>query len=175
MEDETFKKILIISKQPMKFNNNFLFREEVLSGNYLTYFNNDIQYGSKYILKRFLDIVLGSIAIVFFSPIMILLALYIFYLDGGPTVIRQNRVGLHGVQFSMYKFRTMKNNAHELRADLEELNRNDKAVLKDRHYCLSINLDQDVRPAINFVTTMKILIISLINQPANEKIDHISQ
>ena len=124
------KKILIISKQPMKFNNNFLFREEVLSENYLTYFNNDIQYGSKYILKRFLDIVLGSIAIVFFSPIMILLASYIFYLDGGPTVIRQNRVGLHGVQFSMYKFRTMKNNSHELRADLEELNRNDKVIFK---------------------------------------------
>jgi lipopolysaccharide/colanic/teichoic acid biosynthesis glycosyltransferase len=124
------KKILIISKQPMKFNNNFLYREEVLSGSYLTYFNNDIQYGSKYILKRFLDITLGSLAIVLFSPIMVLLALYILFLDKGPTVIKQNRVGLHGEQFSMYKFRTMKNNAHDLREDLEDLNKNDEIIFK---------------------------------------------
>lgn len=124
------KKILIISKQPMEFNNNFLYREEVLSGSYLTYFNNDIQYGSKYILKRFLDITLGSLAIVLFSPIMILLTLYILYLDKGPAVIKQNRVGLHGKQFSMYKFRTMKNNAHNLREELGDLNKNDEIIFK---------------------------------------------
>ena len=124
------KKILIISKQPMEFNNNFLYREEVLSGSYLTYFNNDIQYGSKYILKRFLDITFGSLAIFLFSPIMVLLALYILYLDKGPAVIKQNRVGLHGEQFSMYKFRTMKNNAHDLREELEDLNKNDEIIFK---------------------------------------------
>ena len=114
----------------MEFNNNFLYREEILSGSYLTYFNNDIQYGSKYILKRFLDIALGSIAIVLFSPIMFLLGLYILYLDKGPAVIKQNRVGLHGEQFSMYKFRTMKNNAHDLREELEDLNKNDEIIFK---------------------------------------------
>ena len=124
------KKILIISKQPMEFNNNFLYREEMLAGSYLAYFNNDIQYGAKYILKRFMDIFLGSLAIILFSPVMALITIYIFYLDGSPAIIKQNRVGLHGNKFTMYKFRTMKINSHELRQELDELNKNDAIIFK---------------------------------------------
>ena len=35
------------------------------------------------------------------------------YLDKTPIVIKQDRVGLHGKIFKMYKFRTMKNNSHK--------------------------------------------------------------
>jgi len=35
----------------------------------------------------------------------------------------QRRVGLHGKKFTMYKFRTMYKNSHELRDDLSELNK----------------------------------------------------
>ena len=45
---ETNKKILIISKEKPKFTTKFLFRQEVVDTYYFTYFNNDIQYGSKY-------------------------------------------------------------------------------------------------------------------------------
>ena len=44
------KKIFLISKNEFEFANFFLSRKELLSENYLTYFNNDIQYGSKYII-----------------------------------------------------------------------------------------------------------------------------
>ena len=47
-----------------------------------------------------------------------------------PSVIKQNRVGLTWKQFKMYKFRTMKNNSHELREDLEDLNKNDESIFK---------------------------------------------
>ena len=114
----------------MVFNSNFIFREEFISGSYLTYFNNDIQYGAKYILKRLLDIILSTIALIAFIPIMMLISIYIYYLDKFPIIIKQNRVGLHGKQFSMYKFRTMKNNSHELRGELEELNKNDEVIFK---------------------------------------------
>ena len=124
------KKILVISKNKMVFNSNFIFREEFISGSYLTYFNNDIQYGAKYILKRLLDIILSTIALIAFIPIMMLISIYIYYLDKFPIIIKQNRVGLHGKQFSMYKFRTMKNNSHELRGELEELNKNDEVIFK---------------------------------------------
>jgi len=124
------KKVLIISKDQIKFNNIFLKREELVSNYYLTYFNNDIQYGSKYIFKRIVDIVLSITAIFLFSIFMFLISLYIRLLDGGPTVIKQNRVGLHGKQFKMYKFRTMKNNSHTLRKDLEDLNKNDGVIFK---------------------------------------------
>ena len=59
-----------------------------------------------------------------------LISIYIYYLDKFPVIIKQNRVGLHGKQFSMYKFRTMKNNSHELRGELEELNKNDEVIFK---------------------------------------------
>ncbi|MDB3961087.1 sugar transferase [Acidimicrobiia bacterium] len=116
------KKILIISKNKIQFNKLFLSRKVQVSGYQLVYFNNDIQYGSKYILKRILDIVLATTLLVFFSPFLLGIYIYILYLDNTPAVIKQNRVGLHGKLFKMYKFRTMKNNSHELREDLEELN-----------------------------------------------------
>ena len=97
---------------------------------YLTYFNNDIQYGSKYILKRLLDIVMAFFGILVFSPLLLFLFTYVRILDGGPSVIKQNRVGLHGKQFKMLKFRTMKNNAHNLREELEKLNKNDEVIFK---------------------------------------------
>ena len=92
------KKILIISKNRWVLNNNFLCREEVLSGSYLTYFNNDIQYGSKYILKRFLDITL-FLELLYCSVLYFCIGIVYFYLDSGPSIIKQNRVGLHGSSF----------------------------------------------------------------------------
>ena len=46
------KKVLIITKNKIKFTNNFIYREENLEEHRLLYFNNDIQYGAKFILKR---------------------------------------------------------------------------------------------------------------------------
>ncbi|MDA9592259.1 sugar transferase [Candidatus Actinomarina sp.] len=127
---ETNKKVLIISKKQPVFTNNFLFRQETIDKSFFTYFNNDIQYGSKYILKRILDITLSFFGLVLFSPIMILLGLYILLIDGYPFFVKQRRVGLHGEPFNMFKFRTMKKNSHELRATMEELNKSDGPLFK---------------------------------------------
>ena len=127
---DTNKKVLLISESKPEFKTNFIYRQEILEENYFTYFNNDIQYGSKYIIKRALDIVYSLIGIIFFFPIMILLALYIVILDGFPFFIKQRRVGLHGEIFNMYKFRTMKKNSHELRKELDSLNESDGPLFK---------------------------------------------
>jgi hypothetical protein len=116
------KKILLISKKPVIFNNNFIYREEIINGKFLTYVNNDIQYGSRYILKRFIDIFISIICILLFSPIFFSVGLYLLITDGRPVVIKQNRVGLHGKPFKMYKFRTMKQNSHSKRKELKDLN-----------------------------------------------------
>ena len=42
--------------------------------------------------------------------------------DGKPSIIKQDRVGLHGMQFNMYKFRTMKTDSHHLRDELKKKN-----------------------------------------------------
>ena len=130
---ETNKKVLIISKKQPVFTNTFLFREETIDKSFFTYFNNDIQYGSKYILKRILDITLSFIGLFVFLPIMILLGLYILLIDGYPFYVKQRRVGLHGETFNMYKFRTMKKNSHELRKKMEALNKSDGPLFKIEH------------------------------------------
>tara|TARA_X000000368_G_scaffold253805_1_gene200615 strand:- start:45 stop:1496 length:1452 start_codon:yes stop_codon:yes gene_type:complete len=130
------KKVLIISRNKVEFHTYFLSREQMLLNYYLTYFNNDIQYGSKFIIKRVIDIFISTIFIILFFPIYALLALYIYSLDGSPSLVKQRRVGLHGKKFIMYKFRTMYKNSHELRDDLSELNKHTGPLFK---------LDEDPR------------------------------
>ncbi|MDC3103609.1 sugar transferase [Acidimicrobiaceae bacterium] len=127
---EVNKKVLLISNSKPKFNANFIYREEVLDETFFTYFNNDIQYGAKYIIKRFLDIALSIFGIIIFLPIMLIIAIYIAVLDGFPFFIKQKRVGLHGEIFNMYKFRTMRKDSHKLRESLNELNKSDGPLFK---------------------------------------------
>ena len=124
------KKVLIISSENLKFQNYFLKRSEIISDYYLTYFNNDIQYGSKYILKRTIDIIFSILGIISLFPLILITYFYIFIIDGRPDIIKQARVGLHGTQFNMYKFRTMYNNSHEIREELQDLNKNDEVIFK---------------------------------------------
>lgn len=145
------KKILLISKKPVTFNNNFIYREEIVNGKFLTYINNDIQYGSRYILKRFIDIFISIICILLFSPILLSVGLYLLITDGRPVVIKQNRVGLHGKPFMMYKFRTMKQNSHSERKELKDLNtqkgplfkiENDPRLLRGAKHIRKFSLDE---------------------------------
>jgi sugar transferase (PEP-CTERM system associated) len=57
--------------------------------------------------KRLFSIVLGGLAIVVTSPIMLLAAIAIRLDSPGPAIFRQKRVGEHGRLFDIYKFRSM--------------------------------------------------------------------
>lgn len=145
------KKVLIISRQEIIFKNIFLKRSIFLENYFLTYFNNDIQYGSKYILKRALDVFVALIMVVLLFPIYTFVAFFIILKDGFPFLIKQNRVGLHGKLFQMYKFRTMKKDSHTLRKDLKELNKgkgplfkieNDPRVINGANFIRDFSLDE---------------------------------
>ncbi len=69
-------------------------------------------------LKRALDVVGASALLLITSPIMLLSALAIRIEDGGKALFTQTRVGKGGFPFTIYKFRTMVNNAEELQIDL---------------------------------------------------------
>ena len=124
------KKVLLISSSKMTFHNLFIKNEVKLNSNYLTYFNNDIQYGSKYILKRIIDISLSSVMMIIFLPLFAAIAIFVVKRDGYPFFVSQNRIGLHGTAFKMYKFRTMYVDSHKMRESLEELNKNDEVIFK---------------------------------------------
>ena len=57
--------------------------------------------------KRFLDVVCAGIAIIVLSPIFLIIAALVRDKLGAPVVFKQERPGLHGQVFQMYKFRTM--------------------------------------------------------------------
>jgi len=57
--------------------------------------------------KRVFSLLLGSLAIVITSPIMLLAAIAIRLDSKGPAIFRQQRVGEHGRLFTVYKFRSM--------------------------------------------------------------------
>ena len=124
------KKILIITDTEFQFNTQLIYRNEMISNKSVFYINNDIQYGSKYISKRLLDIIFIILFGVVFIPVALLTSLYILILDGYPVVIKQTRVGLHGKNFGMFKFRTMKKNSHLDRKDLKELNEHGGPLFK---------------------------------------------
>src|SRR6266404_4116834 len=60
------------------------------------------------VAKRSMDIAAALFAITLTLPIMGLVALAIILESGHPVLFRQQRVGLHGVQFEIFKFRSMR-------------------------------------------------------------------
>lgn len=57
--------------------------------------------------KRMLDIALSTAALLVLWPVLLLIALWVKLDSPGPVIFKQQRIGLHGVRFDMYKFRTM--------------------------------------------------------------------
>jgi lipopolysaccharide/colanic/teichoic acid biosynthesis glycosyltransferase len=58
-------------------------------------------------MKRFFDFVIALIAIFILLPVILVVALLIRLKLGSPVLFSQQRPGLHGKIFKMYKFRTM--------------------------------------------------------------------
>jgi Undecaprenyl-phosphate glucose phosphotransferase len=68
-------------------------------------------YGWNGVIKRGLDLVVGSLALVLLSPVLLGVALAVKLTSPGPALLRQERMGLDGRAFSMLKFRTMRADA----------------------------------------------------------------
>ncbi|MBN1145389.1 MAG: sugar transferase [Bacteroidales bacterium] len=83
--------------------------------------------------KSFSDFWISFIIIFFASPIMLFIAITIKLTSKGPIIFRQERVGLRGRKFYIYKFRTMVQNAEALKAQLEAMNESDGPTFKIKH------------------------------------------
>ena len=73
------------------------------------------------LLKRFIDVILAAAALVLLLPFMLIIAGLIRVTSPGPAIFRQERCGLNGRRFVFYKFRSMCDNADELKASLSHL------------------------------------------------------
>jgi lipopolysaccharide/colanic/teichoic acid biosynthesis glycosyltransferase len=80
--------------------------------------------------KRVLDLVLGTMALLVFSPLMLMIAMAIKLTSRGPAVFCQPRAGLGGKPFTIYKFRTMCLDAEAKKHELRELSEQDGPAFK---------------------------------------------
>lgn len=66
-------------------------------------------------MKRFIDLIGALIALALFGLPMLVVAVLIKLLDPGPVFYRQARLGINGKPFRIFKFRSMKVNAPDIR------------------------------------------------------------
>lgn len=72
--------------------------------------------------KRLIDIIASSLGVIALSPLFLVVAILIKKESEGPVIFSQDRIGKDGVSFKMYKFRSMVQNAEELKEKLKEQN-----------------------------------------------------
>jgi lipopolysaccharide/colanic/teichoic acid biosynthesis glycosyltransferase len=77
--------------------------------------------------RRVLDVIGSCAALLVLSPLLLLVGALV-RLDGGPAIFAQTRVGRHGREFKMFKFRSMRTDADKLLADLLAANKHGTGV-----------------------------------------------
>jgi exopolysaccharide biosynthesis polyprenyl glycosylphosphotransferase len=79
------------------------------------------------LVKRIIDMTIAGAALIALSPLMAAIAILIRLTSPGSAIFRQVRCGLNGRQFVFYKFRSMVQNAEELKPALAHLNTRETA------------------------------------------------
>lgn len=82
------------------------------------------------VLKQISDPVVAALLLLVISPVFVVIGLSVLVGSGRPIFFKQQRVGLRGRNFSMYKFRTMVPNAEKLCDDLRDQNEATGPVFK---------------------------------------------
>lgn len=86
--------------------------------------------GGHHLVKRAVDIVLSSLALLILAPILLVLVMLIKWDSKGPAIFSQQRVGVNGQPFTMYKFRSMVTNAEEILRELRQQNEGSGLLFK---------------------------------------------
>jgi len=82
------------------------------------------------LIKGVLDYCLATVLMIIALPLFIVISAIIKIGSRGPVFFRQERLGLNGRKFQVFKFRTMVADAEAKRVDLEALNESDGPVFK---------------------------------------------
>ncbi len=88
------------------------------------------QNEGKIFIKTLLDYLGGLVFLIISLPLFAVIAPAIKLISKGPVFYTQERLGLNGRKFKLYKFRTMVDNANELRKELEDYNESDGPAFK---------------------------------------------
>lgn len=89
---------------------------------------------------RFCDIVCSFLGLLFFSPLFLIVAIWIVIDDPGPVFYRQQRVGKDGKDFGLLKFRSMRVGADKM--SLITIGERDPRVTRAGYYIRKYKLDE---------------------------------
>ncbi len=100
-------------------------------GKPLLIFRTAPDFSWQLVSKRLIDVIGAVVSLSILGPLVMLpAALVTKFTSPGPILFRQRRSGLHGRLFTMYKFRSMVDNAEMLRVELETFNEMSGPVFK---------------------------------------------
>jgi exopolysaccharide biosynthesis polyprenyl glycosylphosphotransferase len=118
-------------------------RPEDFNGITLISLRESILTPAQRIVKRLFDIVFASLMILFTLPLWGVIAIAIRRDSPGPIIFRQQRIGMHGRRFTIYKFRTMYVNADRV-IDTAEFRKmeDDPRVTRVGHLLRRTSLDE---------------------------------
>jgi len=74
------------------------------------------------LMKTYIESIMSFILLVLFSPLFLVIAIWIKLDSRGPVFFGQTRIGYHGRRFRLYKFRTMYEDAEKRLQELNHLN-----------------------------------------------------
>ncbi len=80
--------------------------------------------------KRAIDVAGAAFGLLALAPLLLVTAILVKLTSPGPILFRQQRAGLGGEPFWMYKFRTMRQDAEKLQAELRAVNEQDGPAFK---------------------------------------------
>ncbi|MDY5651476.1 MAG: sugar transferase [Paludibacteraceae bacterium] len=92
-------------------------------------------------IKRAFDIVASALGLILLSPLFALIALQVKLSSRGPVFYSQERIGLYGLPFHIYKFRTMVTDA-EADGVPQITHDNDPRITKIGHWLRKYRLDE---------------------------------
>lgn len=135
----------IILKRPYYF----VSVEEIGNHNLISFHRNYFEE-AEISLKYLIDKIFAFIFIIIFSPFFIIIPILIKLTSKGPVFFKQVRVGLNGKKFVMYKFRTMYENAEEMKKELEKYSemeiafkiKNDPRITKVGRFLRKYSVDE---------------------------------
>ncbi len=84
------------------------FEMEEFEGEPIVSVNQSPMVGWNAVLKRFTDILYSLAALLVFSPVLLIVSIIIKVTSKGPLLYKQERMGIDGQRFDMYKFRSMR-------------------------------------------------------------------
>ena len=99
-------------------------------GHPLIVFRSTPETSWQMLAKQLLDLVGSVVLLLFFAVPMLIIALAIKLTSKGPVMFRQQRSGLNGSPFSIFKFRTMMTNAEQFKHELAAMNEMSGPVFK---------------------------------------------